>query len=94
MKMERAYLDKAKVVPGETPSTIELTFVENDENFMAIKYFSEPRNIKHLEEMIAEFTEREVHVSLRKVRPKDYQNSNVAEWDLSKIKFDNIEIKS
>lgn len=94
MKMERAYLDKAKVVPGETPSTIELTFVENDENFMAIKYFSEPRNIKHLEEMIAEFTEREVHVSLRKVRPKDYQKSNVAEWDLSKIKFDNIEIKS
>lgn len=94
MKMERAYLDKAKVVPGETPSTIELTFVENDQNFMAIKYFSEPRNIKHLEEMIAEFTEREVHVSLRKVRPKDYQNSNVAEWDLSKIKFDNIEIKS
>ncbi len=94
MKMERTYLDKAKVVPGETPSTIELTFVENDENFMAIKYFSEPRNIKHLEEMIAEFTEREVHVSLRKVRPKEYQNSNVAEWDLSKIKFDNIEIKS
>lgn len=94
MKMERAYLDKAKVVPGETPSTIELIFVENDENFMAIKYFSEPRNIKHLEEMIAEFTEREVHVSLRKVRPKDYQKSNVAEWDLSKIKFDNIEIKS
>ncbi len=94
MKMERSYLDKAKVIPGETPSTIELTFVENDENFMAIKYFSEPRNIKHLEEMIAEFTEREVHVSLRKVRPKDYQNSNVAEWDLSKIKFDNIEFKS
>ena len=94
MKMERSYLDKAKVIPGETPSTIELTFVENDENFMAIKYFSEPRNIKHLEEMIAEFTEREVHVSLRKVRPKDYQNSNAAEWDLSKIKFDNIEFKS
>lgn len=94
MKMERSYLDKAKVIPGETPSTIELTFVENDENFMAIKYFSEPRNIKHLEEMIAEFTEREVHVSLRKVRPKDYQNSNSAEWDLSKIKFDNIEFKS
>lgn len=94
MKMERTYLDKAKVIPGETPSTIELTFVENDENFMAIKYFSEPRNIKHLEEMIAEFTEREVHVSLRKVRPKDYQNSNAAEWDLSKIKFDNIEFKS
>lgn len=94
MKMERSYLDKAKVVPGETPSTIELTFVENDENFMAIKYFSEPRNIKHLEEMIAEFTEREVHVSLRKVRPKEYHNSNVAEWDLSKIKFDNIEFKS
>lgn len=94
MKMERSYLDKAKVIPGETPSTIELTFVENDENFMAIKYFSEPRNIKHLEEMIAEFTEREVHVSLRKVRPKEYQNSNVAEWDLSKINFDNIEIKS
>lgn len=94
MKMERTYLDKAKVIPAETPSTIELTFVENDENFMAIKYFSEPRNIKHLEEMIAEFTEREVHVSLRKVRPKDYQNSNAAEWDLSKIKFDNIEFKS
>lgn len=94
MKMERSYLDKAKVIPGETPSTIELTFVENDENFMAIKYFSEPRNIKHLEEMIAEFTEREVHVSLRKIRPKEYQNSNVAEWDLSKINFDNIEIKS
>lgn len=94
MKMERTYLDKANVVPGETPSTIELIFVENDENFMAIKYFSEPRNIKHLEEMIAEFTEREVHVSLRKVRPKEYQNSNVAEWDISKINFDNIEFKS
>lgn len=94
MKMERSYLDKAQVIPGETPSAIELAFVENDENFMAIKYFSEPRNIKHLEEMIAEFTEREVHVSLRKVRPKEYQNSNMAEWDLSKIKFDNIEIIS
>lgn len=93
MKMERTYLDKAKVVPGEMPSVIELTFVENDENFMAIKYFSEPRNIKHLEEMIAEFTEREVHVSLRKIRPKEYQNSNVAEWDISKINFD-VEIKS
>ncbi|MCM1171984.1 MAG: DNA polymerase III subunit gamma/tau [Clostridium sp.] len=93
MRMERSYLDKAKVVPGESPSTLELTFVENDENFMAIKYFSEPRNIKQLEEMIAEFTEREVHVSLRKVRPKEYQNSNVAEWDLSKINFD-IDFKS
>ncbi len=92
MRMEREYLSMANVVPGESPSTIDLVFTEGKDTFMAIKYFGLKSNVEHLEQVIADFTERTVHVNVRKITPKEYQNSRIFEWDLSKINFDNIEI--
>lgn len=92
MRMEREYLSMANVVPGESPSTIDLVFTESQDTFMAIKYFGVKSNVEHLEQVIADFTERSVHVNVRKITPKEYQNSRIFEWDLSKINFDNIEI--
>lgn len=92
MRMEREYLSMANVVPGESPSTIDLVFTESQDTFMAIKYFGVKSNVEHLEQVIADFTERTVHVNVRKITPKEYQNSRIFEWDLSKINFDNIEI--
>ena len=42
---------------------------------------------------MAEQTERTIHVGLRKLNPKDAVDAKINDWDLTKVKFDNIEYK-
>ncbi len=93
MRMERTYLDKASIVPGETAGTIDLVLTDSPENFIAIQYFREPSNLEALADTIAEFAERNVKVAMRTIKQQDYQKSDIKDWDLSKIHFDNIEFK-
>lgn len=93
MRMERTYLDKASIVPGETAGTLELVLADSPENFIAIQYFREQSNLEALADTIAEFTERNVKVAMRIIKQQDYQKSDVKDWDLSKIHFNNIEFK-
>ncbi|MDE6025106.1 MAG: DNA polymerase III subunit gamma/tau [Lachnospiraceae bacterium] len=93
MRMERTYLDMASIVPGETAGTIDLVITDSPENFLAIQYFKEQSNLDALADTIAEFTERNVKVAVRTIKQKDYQNSDIKDWDLSKIHFNNIEFK-
>ncbi|MCM1272584.1 MAG: DNA polymerase III subunit gamma/tau [Clostridium sp.] len=93
MRMERTYLDKASIVPGETAGTIDVVITDSSENFLAIQYFKEPANLEALSDAIAEFTERNVKVAMRTIKQQDFQKSDIKDWDLSKIHFNNIEFK-
>lgn len=93
MRMTRRFLDQVSVTPGDAPGTIDLVIVRSPENALAMEYFDQKVNIEALEDSIAEMTERQVHIGVRKVAPKDAVESNIREWDLSKINFDNIEFK-
>lgn len=93
MKVTRKFLNQVSVTPGETSGTIDLVIARTPENSLAIDYFDKKVNIEALEECIAELTERVVHIGVRKVSPKEANNSAVREFDLSKINFDNIEFK-
>lgn len=93
MRIQRVFLDKAMVVPGEMKSTIDLVFTRNSENQLAIDYFDKKANRELLEEEIAELTEREIHIGLRLVNANDTAVERLKGLDLSKVKFDNISFK-
>ncbi len=93
MRIQRVFLDKAMVVPGDMKSTIELVYTRNSENQLAIDYFDKKSNRELLEEEIAELTEREIHVGLRLVNPNDADVDRLKGLDLSRVKFDNINFK-
>lgn len=93
MKVTRKFLNQVSVMPGDAPGTIDLVIARTPENNLAMDYFDKKVNIEALEESIAELTERTVHIGVRKLSPKEVGDSKVKEWDLSKIKFDNIEFK-
>ncbi len=92
MKLIRNFLDKAQVVPSEIPSTIDIIINTSKENELAISYFEDTANILDLEKKVAEITERSIKFSLRKVNQNEQTRQQLDKWDLSKIKFDNIEI--
>lgn len=93
MKVTRKFLNQVSVTPGDAPGTIDLVIARTPENSLAMDYFDNKVNIEALEESIAALTERAVHIGVRKLSPKEAGDSRVREWDLSKIKFDNIEFK-
>lgn len=93
MRIQRVFIEKAMVVPGEMKSTIDLVFTRNSENQLAIDYFDKKANRELLEEEIAELTEREIHIGLRLVNANDSAVERLKGLDLSKVKFDNINFK-
>lgn len=93
MRIQRVFLDKAMVVPGDMKSTIDLVYVKNSENQLAIDYFDKKTNRELLEEEIAELTERDIHVGLRLVNANDAAVERLKGLDLSKVNFDNIDFK-
>ncbi len=93
MKMTRNFLNMASVTPGDVPGTIDLVIVKSPETALAIDYFEKKSNIEALEADIAEMTERSVHIGLRKLTKHEATEAQISDWDLSKINFDNIEIK-
>lgn len=93
MKITRNFLDQVSVTPGDIPGSIDLVITKTPENALAIDYFEKKVNIEALEASLAEQTERTIHVGLRKLNPKDVVEAKINDWDLTKIKFDNIEFK-
>lgn len=94
MRVTRNFLDQVTVVPGDAPGTIDLVIPKDREHGLLMDYFEKKTNIEALEASIAEMTERTVHVGLRKMAPKEIGDSNIRDWDLSKIKFDDIDFKN
>lgn len=93
MRMTRNFLDMASVTPGDVPGTIDLVIVKSPDTALAIDYFEKKSNLEALEADIAEMTERNVHIGLRKLTKHEAEEAQISDWDLSKINFDNIEIK-
>lgn len=93
MRMTRNFLNMASVTPGDVPGTIDLVIVKSPETALAIDYFEKKSNLEALEADIAEMTERRVHIGLRKLTKHEATEAQISDWDLSKINFDNIEIK-
>lgn len=88
IKPIRTFLDKARLVVGDTENTLNL-FVDNiPENKLAINYFDRPENIKAIEDSMREMTQRSFNISYFKVSPKYSQEKKLDEWDLSKVKFE------
>ena len=88
IKPIRTFLDKARLVVGDTENTLNL-FVDNiPENKLAINYFDRPENIKAIEDGMREMTQRSFNISYFKVSPKYSEEKKLDEWDLSKVKFD------
>ena len=87
MKLTRKFLDRASVVPGDVPSTIDLVIERSSDNALAIDYFEKKENIMALEKKLAELTERTIHIGLRKVNPGEQMAPNVRDYDLSKVNF-------
>lgn len=93
MRITRNFLDQVSVTPGDTSGTIDLVIIKKPENALAIDYFEQKHNIEALEETIAEMTERTVHIGVRKITQREADDARIKDMDLSKIHFDNIEIK-
>lgn len=94
MHLQKVFLDKAKVVPGEMKSTMELVYEKNSENSLAIDYFEKKSNRELLEEEISELTGREIHIVLRLLSKGDPTLERLSSFDLSKVKYDDIKIKA
>ncbi len=93
MKITRNFLEQVSVTPGDIPGSIDLVITKTPENALAIDYFEKKVNIEALEASLAELTERTIHVGLRKLNPKEAVAAKINDWDLTKVKFDNIEYK-
>ncbi len=92
MRLQRVFIEKAKVVPGEMKSTIELVYEKNPENSLAIDYFDKKNNRELLEEEISELTGRDIHIGLMLLNKGDSSLGRLSGFDLSKVKFDDIKI--
>ncbi|MBQ9278737.1 MAG: DNA polymerase III subunit gamma/tau [Lachnospiraceae bacterium] len=94
MHLQKVFLEKAKVVPGEMKSTIELVYEKNSENSLAIDYFEKKSNRELLEEEISELAGRDIHIGLRLLNKGDSTYERLSGFDLSKVKFDDIKINA
>ncbi|MDO5126727.1 MAG: DNA polymerase III subunit gamma/tau [Eubacteriales bacterium] len=94
MKLTRSFMDQVSVVPGDTPGTLDLVIIRGKENSnLVAEYFEKPHNIEVLRRDLAELTERDIDIRIRKLTQREADDSKVADFDLSKIKFNNIEVK-
>ena len=94
MRIQRRFIEKAKVVPGDIRSTIDLVFVRNSDNALAIEYFEKKENRALLEEEISELAGRDIHIGVRVVNANDKSIERASNLDLSKINYDDIEFKN
>ncbi|MBR1816138.1 MAG: DNA polymerase III subunit gamma/tau [Lachnospiraceae bacterium] len=94
MRIQRRFIEKAKVVPGDRRSTIDLVFVRNSDNALAIEYFDKKENRTLLEEELSELAGRDIHIGVRAVNANDKSIERASGLDLSKINYDEIEFKS
>lgn len=91
MKISRSFLDKARLVPGEQPGTMDFVIDKNADQYV-MNYFDMRENIDRIEQDLCEMTERTVKIGVRKISQADAVAQQIDETDLSKIDFDNIDI--
>lgn len=87
------FLENAVLLPAETDGVLELVFVDNAKNKLAIQYFDDGKNVKILEDSISELMGRSIRIHYRKVSQRDAEQRQLSHWDLSKINRDGIEIE-
>lgn len=87
LRITQKYLELVKVTPGDVPSTIDLVIEKSKANFLVLDYFDNKANIEDLEAKIAELTGRDVHIGVRKITSQEMQDSDVSDFDLSKINY-------
>ncbi len=92
MRLTRNYLDKVSVKVSDLPSTIDIVIVDSKENQGVISYFGNQHSVDMLKEQLAEMTERNININVRKISQKEVLDSRLDQWDLSKINF-NIDYK-
>lgn len=94
MKLTRNFMDQVSLTPNGAPSTLDLVVVKGRENSDYVaEYFDQKHNIEVLEKQLSELTERDIHINVRKLTQREMTDSRVADFDLSKINFNNIEMK-
>lgn len=91
MKISRSFLDKARLVPGEQPGTMDFVIDKNADQYV-MNYFDMRENIDRIEQDLCDMTERTVKIGVRKISQADAVAQQIDETDLSKIDFDNIDI--
>lgn len=94
MKLTRNFMNQVSLTPNGAPSTLDLVVVKGRENSDYVaEYFDQKHNIEVLEKQLSELTERDIHINVRKLTQREATDSRVADFDLSKINFSNIEMK-
>ncbi len=94
IRLARDFFKDASIVPSvNNPGTIDIILENKPENELAIGYFDDRETLDHLEDKIAAITERHVHLNFKKLGAKEMKSDPVRKCDLSKINFDNIELK-
>ncbi|MBR3599969.1 MAG: DNA polymerase III subunit gamma/tau [Lachnospiraceae bacterium] len=94
IRLARDFFKDASIVPSvNNPGTIDIILENKPENELAIGYFDDRETLNHLEDKIAAITERYVHLNFKKLGAKEMKSDPVRKCDLSKINFDNIELK-
>lgn len=94
MKLTRNFMDQVSLTPSGSPSTLDLVVMKGRENSDYVaEYFDQKHNVEVLEKHLSELTERDIHINVRKLTQREATDSRVADFDLSKINFSNIEMK-
>lgn len=94
MKLTRSFMNQVSLTPGGASGTLDLVIVRGRENSDYVaEYFDKKHNVEVLEKQLTSLTEREIHINVRKLTQREAADLRVADFDLSKINFSNIEIK-
>ncbi|MDD6401486.1 MAG: DNA polymerase III subunit gamma/tau [Lachnospiraceae bacterium] len=91
MRVSRSFLDKASVIPGEEPGSLDIVVDKNIDQYV-MAFFDLRDNIDRIESYLEEITERKIKVNVRKINRNQANIKEIDSYDLSKVNFD-IDIK-
>ena len=91
MRVSRSFLDKASVIPGEEPGSLDIVVDKNTDQYV-MAFFDLRDNIDRIESYLEEITERKIKVNVRKIKRNQANIKEIDSYDLSKVNFD-IDIK-
>ncbi|MBE5943970.1 MAG: DNA polymerase III subunit gamma/tau [Lachnospiraceae bacterium] len=87
MKLTRNFMDMVSVRVSHIPSAIDLVIVKSPEHQGAIDYYDKQSNVDILKKQISDMTERDININIVKISPKEAVETQLSQWDLSKIKI-------
>lgn len=92
IKLTRIFMDKVSVRASDKPSTIDVVIIKNQENQNVLDYYDKSENVELLKKHLSDMTERDINVNICKISQREAEETNLPEWDLSKIKL-NVDYK-